>query len=124
MSTFDPHSGRKTFAPSMFDDLQDAAPEPATPPPIDGETYDPEQDGERLRGQLQRVFNQMSDGAWWTLEHLTLLVGGTEAAVSARIRDLRKPKFGGYRVDRRRVQGANGIWEYRLAGAGRPGDHA
>ena len=82
---------------------------------FDGETFDPKEDGERLTGQLARVRNQMADGRWFTLNYLASLVGGSEAGVSARIRDLRKPKFGGYRVERRRVPGERGVWEYRLA---------
>lgn len=68
----------------------------------------------RLSGQLERVRNQMADGRWMTLAYLADLVGGSEAGISARIRDLRKPRFGGYVVERRRVSG--GLWEYRIAG--------
>ncbi len=82
--------------------------------PFDGETFDAAQDGERLSTQLARVRASMESGDWWTLKDLSIRTGGTEAAVSARIRDLRKPKFGGLIVERRRVPGASGLWEYRI----------
>jgi hypothetical protein len=54
----------------------------------------------------------MTDGRWWTLSELAERCGGTEAAISARIRDLRKAKFGGGVVERERVSG--GLWRYRV----------
>jgi hypothetical protein len=55
----------------------------------------------------------MRDGQWRTLEKIHAFAGGSEAAVSARPRDLRKPRFCGYRVERRRCVCSN-LWEYRL----------
>lgn len=81
---------------------------------FDGETYDPGRDKARLTGQLERVFEAMSDGQWHTLRWLADRCKGSEAAVSARLRDLRKPKFGGYIVDRRRSEHVDGLWVYRL----------
>jgi biotin operon repressor len=81
------------------------------PTSFDGETYDPERDGERLSTMLRAVQLQMSDGRWHTLAELSLKVGGSEAAISARLRDLRKPRFGGHTVERRYVD--RGLWEYR-----------
>jgi hypothetical protein len=77
---------------------------------FDGRTYDPERDGERLSTMLLRVQAIMSDGHWHTLAELAAKTGGSEAACSARLRDLRKPKFGGHRVIRRHVE--RGLWEY------------
>jgi len=79
---------------------------------FDGVTYDERRDGSRLNGQLRRVFDVMRDGDWYRLRALADKVGASEASVSARIRDLRKAKFGGYDVDRRNRGG--GVWEYRL----------
>jgi len=81
-------------------------------PNFDGATYDAKLDRARLRGQLAAVFNLLATGGWWTLRDLAESVDGSEAGVSARLRDLRKAKFGGYLVERRRVEG--GLWEYRL----------
>ncbi len=87
---------------------------------FDGETYEPLQDRARLRGQLARVLALMTDQQWRTLAQIAAAVGGSEAAVSARLRDLRKARFGGYEVPRRRVEGASGLWEYRLGAQDTP----
>jgi len=44
------------------------------------------------------------------------MVQAPEASVSARLRDLRKAKFGGYRVERQRVREGRGLYHYRLTG--------
>lgn len=77
-----------------------------------GKTYEPERDYVRLAGQLKRVRDVMRDGQWWTLRGLAYAVGATEAAASARIRDLRKKQYGSHTVERRHV--ANGLHEYRM----------
>lgn len=80
-----------------------------------GDTYDPKFDHDRLRRQLTRVFALMSDARWRTLAEIAEIVGDPPASVSARLRDLRKPKFGGYEVERRRrANPYKGIHEYRL----------
>lgn len=77
---------------------------------FDGATYQPDRDRERLSAMLWRVQAVMADGHWHTLSELSARTGGSEAAVSARLRDLRKPKFGGHQVVRRYVR--RGLWEY------------
>ena len=84
-----------------------------TMPHFDGDTYDPEQDHVRLSGQMLKVRNLMADGQWRTLAHIASEVGAPEASVSARLRDLRKPKFGGYAVERARM--GSGLHYYRVA---------
>lgn len=84
----------------------------AQPSLFDGETYDPALDEDRLASLLGRVWAAMAKGGWWTLTRLRDQCGGSEASVSARIRDLRKRRFGSHFVERRRVVG--GLWEYRL----------
>jgi hypothetical protein len=83
---------------------------------FDGITYDPSLDYQRLSGQLKRVFSVMVRGGWLTLSEIAAQTGDqSEAAISARLRDLRKPKFGGFEVERRRRgEGKKGLWEYRL----------
>jgi len=83
-------------------------------PPMDGETFDPQQDGPRLHRQLARVKARMSDGCWHSLKDLAYDTGASEASVSARIRDLRKQKFGGYTVERQRLKDGSGLWFYKL----------
>lgn len=79
---------------------------------FDGPTYEPEKDQERLSGQFARVKELMLDGAWRSLAEIAAVVEGSEAGVSARLRDLRKERFGGYTVNRRRVAG--GLFQYQM----------
>lgn len=80
---------------------------------FDGATYSEELDGPRLRSQLERVRHALDDGEWWTLSELHDYAQGSEAGVSARLRDLRKPKHGGMVVERERC-GESGLWRYRM----------
>jgi hypothetical protein len=84
-----------------------------TPFRADGETFDAERDSDRLGRQMTAVRACLSDGNWWTLARLSRAVGGSEASVSARIRDLRKDRFGGHTVER--AYAGEGVWKYRLA---------
>ncbi len=79
---------------------------------FDGITYDPDLDHDRLKTLLGRVRELMSDGTWRTLADIRQACGGSEAGVSARLRDLRKERFGKHRVERRRK--TEGLWEYRV----------
>ena len=79
---------------------------------FDGCTYDPARDHDRLAKQLGRVYDYMSDGLWHTLSQIADKTGDPESSVSARLRDLRKPKFGGHPIERRHF--VSGIWEYRM----------
>jgi hypothetical protein len=88
--------------------------------PRGGQTYDDTRDRDRLNRQARLVWRVMSDGAWHTLGELSAATGGEpEASVSARLRDLRKPRFGSHIIRRRYVGG--GLWEYRWEG--RKADH-
>lgn len=78
----------------------------------DGETFDAKRDGKRLNAQAADVFRLMQDGKWRTLSDIADATGHPEASVSARLRDLRKPKLGGFTVERRHVEG--GTWQYRV----------
>jgi hypothetical protein len=80
--------------------------------PFDGETYEPARDHVRLARQLAGVRALMADGRWRTLPEIARHVEGSEAALSARLRDLRKRKFGGRTVERRYLAG--GLFEYRV----------
>ena len=82
---------------------------------FDGKTYEPNYDKKRLESQLVRVSSLMSDNKWRTLFEIYSVVGGSTASISARLRDLRKIKFGGKIVERRaRGERSYGIFEYRL----------
>ncbi len=99
--------------PTLFPDV---APTKVILEPVrfDGETYDGELDADRLGAQCRKVFGVMRDGQWRTLQRISEQSGAPEASVSARLRDFRKPRFGGYEVERRRVSDGSGLWEYRL----------
>ena len=97
---------------SLRSHYQPDAPPPLFAPTFGGSTFDPARDRERLNAQLARVLEAMSDGKPWTLKELIAKCGGTEASVSARIRDLRKAKFGGHRVRSTCVE--RGLWVYRI----------
>lgn len=78
----------------------------------DGETFEPHRDRARLNRQALVVFSIMRDGQWRTLAQISDLTGEPEASVSARLRDLRKEKFGGRTVERQYVH--DGLWKYRV----------
>jgi len=87
----------------------------ANMPDHDGETYESVFDKERLNAQQRRVFEVMQDGRWRTLREISETTGDGEASISARLRDFRKEKFGGFAVDRRRRgEEKRGLFEYRL----------
>ena len=81
-------------------------------PHFDGETYEPEKDWRRLTSQLGRVYQCMKDGKWRGLREISEISGGSEASVSARLRDLRKERFGCHVVNRKRV--CKGFFNYQL----------
>lgn len=84
-----------------------------TTPGFDGATFDPELDGERLTGQMKRVCAVMIDHQWHTIPELReRCAPASEAGISARLRDLRKPRYGSQKVERQRVEG--GLFRYRL----------
>ena len=102
---------------SLLEEVRDhRAPIPAKPVRLegkrDGETFDPELDFGRLNRQMQAVWCEVRDGHWWTLRQISFRTGMPEASVSARLRDLRKPRFGEQEVQRRRA--GNGLWQYRV----------
>lgn len=82
---------------------------------FDGETYEPPRDFRRLRTQLERVrYVLQTCGGWVTLSEIQAITGGSEAGISARVRDLRKAKHGGWNIERRLRRGHTGLWEYRI----------
>lgn len=78
----------------------------------DGATYDHARDGKRLAAQHDRIFEVMRDGRFRTLQAIAAATGDPEASISARLRDLRKPKFGAHTVKREYL--GNGLFQYRL----------
>jgi len=88
---------------------------------FDGQTYEPALDQKRLSRMLDRVRDVLAADSeeqrfWWSLDELVVRCGGTPAAISARIRDLRKERNGSYNILLRRRKDQPGIWEYRMQG--------
>ncbi len=82
-------------------------------PPFSGETYDHERDHLRLSAQYWQVFSLMSDGQPRTLEQISAALGGAPTpSISARLRDMRKPRFGAHTVEREHI--SNGLYTYRV----------
>jgi hypothetical protein len=96
-----------------FEMQVDAIPEPER---FDGATYDAAQDGPRLTGQIKAVYDFMAPGEWHTLADIADATGASEASASARLRDLRKWRFGHHSVERERI--AQGLYAYRLVEGG------
>lgn len=80
--------------------------------PRDGETYVHERDGRRLHHQHHRVLAFMRDGRFHTLAEIAAATNDPEASVSARLRDLRKERFGSHVIERLYVE--RGLFKYRL----------
>lgn len=83
-----------------------------------GSTLEPE-DVPRLARATAAVYDVMRDGVWRTLLDLgqALIARGVHmsiAGASARLRDLRKPQYGGYEILRRKTSIA-GVFEYCMA---------
>lgn len=88
---------------------------------FDGSSYEPAHDQKRLGKQMQTVkeimLHNSEFGVWMTLSELAGWADAPESSVSARIRDMRKARFGGYIVERRRRgDPKDGIHEYRING--------
>ena len=103
-----PRGPRQKVLPSLYENEQ-------KPQDFEGQTYTRANDHSRLTRQLYAIYQIMRDHHWHTLFDLDRETHHQYAltSISARLRDLRKPKWGGYTVLRRRVQSA-GTWEYQI----------
>jgi hypothetical protein len=79
---------------------------------FDGSDYIPDRDDARLSGQILRVWECMKDAKWRTLREISNITGDPEASISAQLRHLRKPRFGGHDVEKEYI--SNGLYKYRL----------
>lgn len=78
-------------------------------------TLIPSRDASRLARQLALVRAAMSDGQPHTLAELARAASCSTASASARVRDLRKPRYGAHTVSRTYID--NGVWEYAIVPA-------
>ena len=65
---------------------------------FNGSDYESKFDDIRLTGQIQRVFDLMKDAQWRTLDEIAATTMDPPASISAQLRHLRKPRFGGHMV--------------------------
>lgn len=75
---------------------------------------DPMIDFDRLQGQTKRIHDLMIDGVWRTLAEIEAITGYPQASVSAQLRHLKKSRFGGHILTKRRRYENKGVWEYEL----------
>lgn len=81
-------------------------------PNFNGADYNRVQDRERLTGQILRIYDLMKDGQPRTLGQIAEHTCDPEASISAQLRNLRKPRFGGYVVEKENL--GKGLFQYRL----------
>jgi biotin operon repressor len=84
-----------------------------------GPAYEAKHDEKRIKSQMETVKQVLQQAAqydcWMTLAELARKTKYPEASISAQIRHLRKPWFGGYKIEKRRVGiPSMGLWEYRM----------
>lgn len=80
-----------------------------------GPVYEAKHDGVRIDRQHERIKSLMLDGNWRTLNDIAQETKDPVASISAQLRHLRKPKFGGFIVNRRSVgDRTRGLYEYRV----------
>ena len=81
-----------------------------------GPAYEERLDGKRISKQMDVIRDYMLEewlqGRWRTLEDIRSWTGIPEASVSAQLRHLRKTRFGGYVVEKRR---RGQLWEYQVS---------
>lgn len=80
-----------------------------------GPAYVPALDEPRLTQQHERIKALMLDGQWRSLKEISDRLDYPEASISAQLRHLRKERFGGYIVEKKRVSIQNlGTYVYRV----------
>ena len=77
---------------------------------FNGSDYVPKRDNERLNGQIKRIHALMIDGLPRPLSQIASVTGDPEASVSAQLRNLKKERFGGYRLEK--DYKGNGLFAY------------
>ncbi len=75
---------------------------------------DPKIDFDRLQTQTAVIRYLMIDGVWRTLDEIEKITGYPQASISAQLRHLEKPRFGGHIKNKRRRYEDKGVWEYQI----------
>ncbi len=71
-------------------------------------------DFDRLQGGIRKVHSLLLTHNWFTLSEIENETGIPQASASAFIRHLRKPRFGGFKIEKRRRNPNGGTWEYAM----------
>lgn len=79
---------------------------------FDGQDYIPTRDNKRLSIQYVAIFDLMSDGQFRTLGEIEDLTSYPQASISAQLRHMRKPRFGGHKVEKEYI--GTGLYRYKL----------
>lgn len=79
---------------------------------FNGADYNHQRDSARLENQYHRIFSAMQDGQPRTLKQIAELTNDPESSISAQLRHMRKPRFGGHTINR--VYISNGLFTYQL----------
>ena len=80
---------------------------------FDGDDYVDSRDRKRLKGQMRRVYDCLSDYRWWTVDDVCRVTGDRNgASISAQNRNLRKPKFGAYIIQKQHR--GHGLYAFRM----------
>ncbi len=74
-------------------------------PDFAGADYQPGRDRERLTKQVWRVLAVLEDRQWYSVQEISRLAECPENSAQAQVRNLRKPQFGGHKIERRRGPG-------------------
>jgi len=80
---------------------------------FNGPDYDSARDNIRLTSQTSRIFALMRDGKPRSLTEISVSTGDPESSVSAQLRHLRKPRFGGHTVTKQHF--GRGLYKYALS---------
>ena len=82
---------------------------------FDGSDVVKKLDNPRLEKGITRIFNYMKGERWLTLETISESTSIGESSVSAQLRNMRKDRFGGHTIEKRRKgERTSGLWEYKL----------
>lgn len=75
-----------------------------------------QQDRERLGPARQKVRDYMFGSGFYTLAQVSKATGVKEGTVGSSLREFNSTPFSflGLAVDKRRVEGVKGLWEYQL----------
>lgn len=88
--------------------------DPQTMPHFNGPVYEPALDKARLTQQHEAIRDFMADHEWHTLAEIAKATRAPEGSASAPLRHLRKRRFGSHIVTKRRVEEADGLYQYRM----------